>query len=174
MHDPRLSRFAEVTRCSHELGTKDVAYVLDCSSAVLHRLCITGEIECSWVSRNDRIASENAKRQARWLSEGGQGTCPNLIKRQRGKKHIWRFTASAVLAHLISHTHPRTLLMDSIREILPKWEAFAQRIASGATVIEARQQTAKKAAKPNALNVIPFDPDHDLFPHLAPAPKAVA
>ncbi len=174
MHDPRLIRFLEVTRSTHELGTKDVAYVLDCSSAVLHRLCMSGEIECSWISRNDRVASENAKRQARWLADGNEGTCPNLVKRQRGKKHIWRFTASAVLAHLITHTHPRTLLMESIRELLPKWEAFAQRIASGATVVEAREQTAKKAAKPGAANVLPFDPASDLFPHIAPASKAVA
>lgn len=174
MHDPRLLRFLEVIRSSHELGTKDVAYILDCEVTVVKRLCATGEIECSWVSRNDRIEAENARIAERWKREGRQGP-PPLLKRKTGKKHIWRVTAAALLAHIVTHTYPRTLLMQSIRELLPKWEAFAQRIASGATVVEAREQTAKKAkAANNAPNVLPFDESCDLFPQLRPATPSAA
>jgi hypothetical protein len=175
MHDPRLIRFNEVITRSHELGTKDASYVLGISYASIQRMCANGEIEAAWISTTDRVTEHNERLAARWKREGRPGA-PPLKKRRHGQHRSYTITAPALLAHLITHTHPRSILMDSIRELLPAWEAFAQRIASGATVIEARQQTAKatKSAKHAAPNVLPFDPACDLFPTLTPATSSAA
>lgn len=132
-----------------EMSCEQAASILGTHRETIRALITSAQLEASVLHASDRVEKH---------------------ERRRGKRMAYRITAPALLAYIIQSANKRSLLMDSIRELLPAWEAFAQRIASGSTVIEAREQ-ARRKAKPASTggNVIPFDPACDLFPQVKPA-----
>ena len=142
---PQIERFAQYAQA--EMSSEQAAEILGVSKRTILNLLTSSQIEASLMHARDAVGT----------------------RRIRGRRVRWTITDSALLAYLIQSCNKRTLMLASIHERLPQWHAFAERIASGATVIEARVQARRKSAATHASNVLPFDPGNDLFPDLTPA-----
>lgn len=97
-----------------------------------------------------------------------EATAVNI--RGSGKKRSSRISKSSAIRFLYDHTsHDRAMLRAAIEAECPALLPFLTGDAPRDAAAEAEALRSKRRKPARGPNIIPFDPQHDLFPQLPPA-----